>query len=82
MIKVAYCELCNGDHPTGHCPPLTEVQLAQLIKVAYCELCNGDHPTGHCPLMTEEQFAQMIKQIADKKLMKVQTNTQTNLPLV
>jgi hypothetical protein len=32
--------------------------------------------------MTEEQFAQMIKQIADKKLMKVQTNTQTNLPLV
>ncbi|KAK2368525.1 hypothetical protein QL285_081713 [Trifolium repens] len=29
---VAYCKLCNGDHPTGHCPPMTEEQFAQMIK--------------------------------------------------
>ncbi|KAK2409280.1 hypothetical protein QL285_044718 [Trifolium repens] len=75
--QVAYCELCNGDHPTGHCPPLTEVQLSHIIKVSNCELCDGDHPTGHCPPMTDMQFAQMIKQMADKKSMEVQTNTQT-----
>ncbi|MCI36723.1 hypothetical protein A2U01_0057946, partial [Trifolium medium] len=22
--QVAYCELCNGDYPTGHCPPTNE----------------------------------------------------------
>ncbi|KAK2361118.1 hypothetical protein QL285_086309 [Trifolium repens] len=22
--QVAYCELCTGDHPTGHCPPTNE----------------------------------------------------------
>ncbi|MCH98695.1 hypothetical protein A2U01_0019701 [Trifolium medium] len=22
--QVAYCELCTGDHPTGHCPPASE----------------------------------------------------------
>jgi hypothetical protein len=22
--QVAACQLCNGDHPTGHCPPATE----------------------------------------------------------
>ncbi|KAK2379745.1 hypothetical protein QL285_067512 [Trifolium repens] len=75
--QVAYCELCNGDHPTGHCPPLTEVQLSHIIKVSNCELCDGDHPTGHCPPMTDVQFAQMIKQMANKQSMKVQTNTQT-----
>ncbi|KAK2389177.1 hypothetical protein QL285_062791 [Trifolium repens] len=75
--QVAYCELCNGDHPTGHCPPLNEVQLSHIIKVSNCELCDGDHPTGHCPPMTDVQFAQMIKQIANKQSMKVQTNTQT-----
>ncbi|KAK2354345.1 hypothetical protein QL285_091879 [Trifolium repens] len=46
-------------------------------QVAYCELCNGDHPTGHCPPMTDVQFDQMIKQMANKKSMEVQTNTQT-----
>ncbi|KAK2425754.1 hypothetical protein QL285_024502 [Trifolium repens] len=30
--QVAYCELCNGDHPTGHCPPMTDVQFDQMIK--------------------------------------------------
>ncbi|WJX16945.1 hypothetical protein P8452_06917 [Trifolium repens] len=75
--QVAYCELCNGDHPTGHCPPLTEVQLSHIIKVSNCELCDGDHPTGHCPPMTDVQFAQMIKQMANKQSMEVQTNTQT-----
>ncbi|KAK2447231.1 hypothetical protein QL285_006610 [Trifolium repens] len=55
--QVAYCELCNGDHPTGHCPPLTEVQLSHIIKVSNCELCDGDHATGHCPPMTDVQFA-------------------------
>ncbi|KAK2440958.1 hypothetical protein QL285_012310 [Trifolium repens] len=75
--QVAYCELCNGDHPTGHCPPLNEVQLSHIIKVSNCELCDGDHPTGHCPPMTDVQFAQMIKQMANKQSMKVQTNTQT-----
>ncbi|KAK2417680.1 hypothetical protein QL285_039953 [Trifolium repens] len=73
--QVAYCELCNGDHPTGHCPPLTEVQLSHIIKISNCELCDGDHPTGHCPPMTDVQFAQMIKHMADKKSMEVQTNT-------
>ncbi|KAK2381294.1 hypothetical protein QL285_068904 [Trifolium repens] len=75
--QVAYCELCNGDHPTGHCPLLNEVQLSHIIKVSNCELCDGDHPTGHCPPMTDMQFAQMIKQMADKKSMEVQSNTQT-----
>ncbi|KAK2419004.1 hypothetical protein QL285_041147 [Trifolium repens] len=75
--QVAYCELCNGDHPTGHCPPLTEVQLSHIIKVSNCELCDGDHPTGHCPPMTDVQFSQMIKQMANKQSMEVQTNTQT-----
>ncbi|KAK2366735.1 hypothetical protein QL285_080083 [Trifolium repens] len=75
--QVAYCELCNGDHPTGHCPPLTEVQFSHIIMVSNCELCDGDHPTGHCPPMTDVQFAQMIKQMADKKNMEVQTNTHT-----
>ncbi|KAK2359944.1 hypothetical protein QL285_085268 [Trifolium repens] len=75
--QVAYCELCNGDHHTGHCPPLNEVQLSHIIKVSNCELCDGDHPTGHCPPMTDVQFAQMIKQMANKQSMKVQTNTQT-----
>ncbi|KAK2360708.1 hypothetical protein QL285_085946 [Trifolium repens] len=75
--QVAYCELCNGDNPTGHCPPLTEVQLSHIIKVSNCELCDGDHPTGHCPPMTDVQFAQMIKQMANKKSMEVQSNTQT-----
>ncbi|KAK2407476.1 hypothetical protein QL285_043093 [Trifolium repens] len=75
--QVAYCELCDGDHPTGHCPPLTEVQLSHIIKVSNCELCDGNHPTGHCPPMTDEQFAQMIKHMAVKKNMEVQTNTPT-----
>ncbi|MCI56887.1 hypothetical protein A2U01_0078138, partial [Trifolium medium] len=22
--QVALCELCTGDHPTGHCPPANE----------------------------------------------------------
>ncbi|KAK2408292.1 hypothetical protein QL285_043814 [Trifolium repens] len=30
--QVTYCELCNGDHPTGHCPPMTDVQFDQMIK--------------------------------------------------
>ncbi|KAK2386940.1 hypothetical protein QL285_060774 [Trifolium repens] len=30
--QVAYCELCNGGHPTGHCPPMTDVQFDQMIK--------------------------------------------------
>ncbi|KAK2371925.1 hypothetical protein QL285_073122 [Trifolium repens] len=30
--QVASCELCNGDHPTGHCPPMTDVQFDQMIK--------------------------------------------------
>ncbi|KAK2454352.1 hypothetical protein QL285_001921 [Trifolium repens] len=30
--QVAYCELCNGDHPTGHCPPMTDEQFDQMIK--------------------------------------------------
>ncbi|KAK2454603.1 hypothetical protein QL285_002147 [Trifolium repens] len=30
--QVAYCELCNGDHPTGHCPSMTDVQFDQMIK--------------------------------------------------
>ncbi|KAK2353125.1 hypothetical protein QL285_090790 [Trifolium repens] len=30
--QVAYCELCNGDHPTGHCPPMTDVQFDHMIK--------------------------------------------------
>ncbi|KAK2425183.1 hypothetical protein QL285_035460 [Trifolium repens] len=30
--QVAYCELCNGDHPTGHCLPMTDVQFDQMIK--------------------------------------------------
>ncbi|KAK2392089.1 hypothetical protein QL285_065487 [Trifolium repens] len=75
--QVAYCELCNGDHPTGHCPPLNEVQLSHIIKVSNCELCDGDHPTGHCPPMTDVQFAHMIKQMANKQSIEVQTNTQT-----
>ncbi|KAK2397767.1 hypothetical protein QL285_059310 [Trifolium repens] len=75
--QVTYCELCNGDHPTGHCPPLTKVQPSHIIKVSNCELCDGDHPTGHCPPMTDVQFAQMIKQMANKQSMEVQTNTQT-----
>ncbi|KAK2425728.1 hypothetical protein QL285_024480 [Trifolium repens] len=75
--QVAYCELCNGDHPTGHCPPLTEVQLSNIIKVSNCELCDGDHPTGHCPPMTDVQFAHMIKQMANKQSLEVQTNPQT-----
>ncbi|KAK2386340.1 hypothetical protein QL285_060250 [Trifolium repens] len=75
--QVTYCELCNGDHPTGHCPPLTKVQPSHIIKVSNCELCDGDHPTGHCPPMTDVQFDQMIKQMANKQSMEVQTNTQT-----
>ncbi|KAK2380833.1 hypothetical protein QL285_068492 [Trifolium repens] len=75
--QVTYCELCNGDHPTGHCLPLTKVQPSHIIKVSNCELCDGDHPTGHCPPMTDVQFAQMIKQMANKQSMEVQTNTQT-----
>ncbi|KAK2373260.1 hypothetical protein QL285_074307 [Trifolium repens] len=30
--QVSNCELCDGDHPTGHCPPMTDVQFAQMIK--------------------------------------------------
>ncbi|WJX10293.1 hypothetical protein P8452_01035 [Trifolium repens] len=30
--QVAHCELCDGDHPTGHCPPMTDVQFDQMIK--------------------------------------------------
>ncbi|KAK2399587.1 hypothetical protein QL285_049388 [Trifolium repens] len=75
--QVAYCELCNGDHPTGHCPPLNEVQLSHIIKVSNCELCDGDHPTGHCPPMTDVQFAHMIKHMVNMQSMKVQINTQT-----
>ncbi|KAK2372649.1 hypothetical protein QL285_073763 [Trifolium repens] len=30
--QVTYCELCDGDHPTGHCPPMTDVQFDQMIK--------------------------------------------------
>ncbi|KAK2379894.1 hypothetical protein QL285_067644 [Trifolium repens] len=46
-------------------------------QVAHCELCDGDHPTGHCPPMTDVQFDQMIKQMANRKSMEVQSNTQT-----
>ncbi|KAK2361734.1 hypothetical protein QL285_086855 [Trifolium repens] len=30
--QVAHCELCDGNHPTGHCPPMTDVQFDQMIK--------------------------------------------------
>ncbi|KAK2388016.1 hypothetical protein QL285_061737 [Trifolium repens] len=30
--QVSNCELCDGDHPTGHCPPMTDVQFAHMIK--------------------------------------------------
>lgn len=33
--QVAYCELCQGDHPTGYCPPLEEVSYVNNQNQGY-----------------------------------------------
>ncbi|GAU13378.1 hypothetical protein TSUD_175310 [Trifolium subterraneum] len=67
--QVAYCQLCTGDHPTGHCPPNDEEQ-------------NQQHQKNIDVMMRsfETQLGQIAKQVANNNNQggSFTANTETN----